>query len=78
MQTDVSKITLTEDVVSVPLGVWREIVAFCRWHGETDLPLFLDTKGYKGYMRLDKIPTSGSIWPGNPMTFCAGEEDDGA
>ena len=44
MQSDVTLIKQTVDgnMVTMPLFVYEEIRAFCRQHGETDLPGFAE------------------------------------
>ena len=66
MQSDITLIKQTVDgnMVTMPLFVYEEIRAFCRQHGETDLPgfaefvEFVDLKSGKEF----KAPLSGSVW----------------
>mgnify|MGYP001562299371 CR=1 FL=1 len=64
------------DTVTMPREVYAEMVAFCRQHGETDLPNFtpapaptpeevvadIDKHTRGGFTLLDKIPPSASRW----------------
>ena len=65
MQTDVSAIKYDPqtDLVSMPLEVYEELRMFARQHGETDLPWF-GAPPEGGFIVLDEMPTSASIWPG--------------
>ena len=88
MQTDVSKIVFDGETVSMPLSVYEEIRQYLRQNGESDLPGFLPPpashrdlkinvadKDRGGFFVTNKLPTSGSMWPGLSVVPT---EDDGA